>query len=178
MTNNQTITIISASPRSDSNTRKVAATYTQYAKNEHHNVKLLDLSRINPQILFHNQVMGNGDVEFDKIIFEYIQPATHFVFIFPEYNGSYPGLLKSFIDGIKPELFKAKKVALVGVATGRAGNLRGMDHFQSVMHHLGAFVMPINLPISSVHTLTNQDSIIDQATQNALSQHFNKFIQF
>lgn len=178
MTDNQHITIISASPRPESNTRKVCAHYIKYARNNHPNISSLDLSDMDADFLFHNQVMGKGNEKVDQWVNEKIKTATHLVFVFPEYNGSFPGILKIFIDGVKPEFFKNKKVGLIGVATGRAGNLRGMDHFQMVMHHLGALVLPINLPLSSIHNLSNENGITDQNTQNALHLHFNKLISF
>jgi NAD(P)H-dependent FMN reductase len=48
-----------------------------------------------------------------------------------------PGSLKLFIDACSvreyKQNFKGKKAALVGIASGRAGNLRGMDHLTGVM---------------------------------------------
>lgn len=178
MTNNQIITIISGSPRANSNTQKVVNSYAQYIKNESITHHIINLTELPAECLFNNQVMGNGNVLLDKIVNEKIIPATHLVFISPEYNGSYAGIVKTFIDGVKPEHFKAKKVGLVGVATGRAGNLRGMDHLQATLHYLGAYVKPINLPISVVHTLTNEDEIQDQFTLNALQQHLHKLINY
>lgn len=178
MTNNQIITIISGSPRLHSNTIKVVNTYAQIAKNENITHNIIDLANLPSECLFNNQVMGNGNAELDKIVSEKIIPATHLIFIAPEYNGSYSGIIKTFIDGIKPEYFKSKKVGLVGVATGRAGNLRGMDHLQASLHYLGAFVAPINLPISVVHTLANETELQDQYTINALQQHLNRLINF
>jgi len=178
VTNNQIITIISGSPRSNSNTIKVVNTYAQLIKNQDITYNIIDLANFPAECLFNNQVMGIGNAELDKVVEEKIIPATHLVFVSPEYNGSYAGVIKTFIDGIKPEYFKAKKVGLVGVATGRAGNLRGMDHLQASLHYLGAYVAPINLPVSVVHTLTNENEIHDQYTINALHQHLNKLINF
>ncbi|MEQ9230778.1 MAG: NAD(P)H-dependent oxidoreductase, partial [Cyclobacteriaceae bacterium] len=45
--------------------------------------------------------------------------AEKYVFFVPEYNGSFPGILKTFIDGLKyPQTFKGKKCALVGISSG------------------------------------------------------------
>ncbi|MBL0911977.1 MAG: NAD(P)H-dependent oxidoreductase [Bacteroidia bacterium] len=178
MIDNQYITIISGSPRTDSNTRKVTNTYGRLARERNLQVKVFDLLSLPPETLFHNQVMGLGNRQLDEWVDEYIVPASTLVFIFPEYNGSFPGLLKSFIDGVNPDLFRGKKVAMVGVATGRAGNLRGMDHLQMVMHHLGAWVLPLNLPISRVHTLSDENEITDPSTLNALHLHIEKLLQY
>jgi len=178
LTDNQYITIVAGSPRTDSNTRKVTNSYAALTRERNVTVKVLDLLSLPPDVLFHNQVMGQGSAQLDAWVNEYIVPASKLVFIFPEYNGSFPGLLKSFVDGINPDVFRGKKIAMVGVATGRAGNLRGMDHFQMVMHHLGAWVLPLNLPISRVHTLSSADALSDEATLAALRFHIDKLLQY
>lgn len=109
MIDNQYITIISGSPRNDSNTRKVTNTYSRMARERNLQVKVLDLLSLPPDTLFHNQVMGLGNKQLDSWAEEYIEPAGKIVFIFPEYNGSFPGLLKSFVDGLNPELFREKR---------------------------------------------------------------------
>jgi len=48
--------------------------------------------------------------------------------VLPEYNGSYPGVLKYFIDMLKfPESFENKPAAFVGVANGQWGALRAVE---------------------------------------------------
>lgn len=90
---------------------------------------------------------------------EYLIPAQKFVFVIPEYNGSYPGVLKLFIDACSvresKKTFKGKKAALLGVASGRAGNLLGMDHLTGVLHHLGIAVLPNRQPVASIQKLKN-----------------------
>ncbi len=108
---------------------------------------------------------------FQQILDEYIAPAQKFVMVVPEYNGSFPGIYKLFIDAIKPELFRGKKVAMVGVSSGRAGNLRGMDHLTGVFHYLGMFIWPNKLPVSRVLTLfDNNGNLNDEYTIKVLEK--------
>ena len=94
-----------------------------------------------------------------------IVPANLWVIVSPEYNGSYAGALKLFIDALSvrkyAETFKGKKVALVGVAAGRAGNLRGMEHLTGLLNYLGMTVYPNKLPISSIEKQLDGDSLND-----------------
>lgn len=83
-----------------------------------------------------------------------------FVFVIPEYNGSYPGIAKLFLDTINPAIWEGKKAALVGVATGRAGNLRGMDHLTAVLNYLKMEVYSQKIPLSSVHQHLNESGTI------------------
>jgi NAD(P)H-dependent FMN reductase len=118
-----------------------------------------------------------------KIQDEYILPAEAFVFISPEYNGSFPGVLKLFIDACTIRQyalnFKGKKAALVGVATGRAGNLRGMSHLAGVLHYLGATTLPNQLPISSIAQLMDANGeITHPETLDVMKMHAQEFAQF
>ncbi len=167
------ITVISGTNRMDSNSLKVAKHYVQLLeKHSTEEVKLLDLATI-PMIWYENEGMkaDNHHPELKKIQEDCIIPAERFVFIIPEYNGSFPGVLKLFIDACSmhkmSESFKVgiKKALLAGVASGRAGNLRGLEHFTGVLNYLNVIVLPNRLPISSVHTLFNEHGVIsDEST--------------
>lgn len=114
---------------------------------------------------------------------QFILPATGFVFISPEYNGSFPGVLKLFLDACSireyDSNFKGKKAALLGVATGRAGNLRGMSHLAGILHYLGTTTMPNQLPISRIAELMNkQGEIIHQETLAVMKAHAQAFALF
>ncbi len=90
----------------------------------------------------------------------FLLPAEKYIFVSPEYNGSIPGVLKCLLDvSDVRKVWKGKKALLTGVSTGRAGNLRGMDHLTSILHFVGTIVHPNKLPISVVDTL-----FIDQET--------------
>ena len=67
---------------------------------------------------------------------------------------------------------------MVGVADGRAGNLRGMDHLASIIHHLGGFVHPKSQPISKVSELVSQGQITDAATMDILDKMMKEFLEY
>lgn len=173
------ICIISGTNRPENLTLKIAQKYLNLLRTDGKDVKLLDFQSIPSSIWNDNQVMGSPNEWLDQMVDEYIKPASSLVFIMPEYNGSFPGVLKTFIDSVKPESFKNKKASLVGVASGRAGNLRGMDHLTHVLMHLGVSVMPGSLPISRVHTLLDPEgNLTDEATLKALSRHIEQTKKF
>ena len=80
-----------------------------------------------------------------KAIFKQdIMPARSdkFVFVVPEYNGSFPGILKGFIDGMTyPNSFNNKKCALVGLSSGVGGGGIAMSHLTDIFHYLGMHVL-------------------------------------
>lgn len=76
----------------------------------------------------------------------------------PEYNGSFPGVLKLFIDMLKfPESFEGKPVAYVGVASGQWGGLRSVEQLQMIFGYRNAYSYPKRVFISGVHQKFNED---------------------
>jgi len=148
-------------------------------------VAYLSLEDISNQVFSSSIYSDSGRTdELIKLQEEVIIPSDKFVFVLPEYNGGMPGVLKHFIDACSmyrlDDNFKGKKVALLGVAAGRAGNLRGLDHLAGIMNFLGAIVMPNKLPVSSINSLVNAEkqALIDANTKDVIKQHVQSFLAF
>jgi chromate reductase len=179
------ITIISSTNRQNSEALRFAKHYQEVIQSmTDEEVKLLALENI-PHDWFHPQMFDKGQMtaSLKSLQDEFILPARKFVFIIPEYNGGVPGSLKLFIDACSvrnyQQNFKGKKSALVGIASGRAGNLRGMDHLTGVLNHLGSIVMPNRLPISSISKLINEAGrITDPGTVKGINNQMEEFLAF
>ncbi len=118
--------------------------------------------------------------EFSKIETTVLEPAQKFIFVSPEYNGSIPGVLKAMFDisDVK-KTWWGKKALLTGVSTGRAGNLRGMDHLTAILHFMKVIVHPNKLPISVVDKLVDEKGeLTDASTLAVIEEQLNEFIQF
>ncbi len=179
------ITLISASNRKNSYCLHFANHfYRIFEEKTTIPVKLLSLKDLPTNFLTPNMYTLNGQHPAIKNIQDsYILPADKFFFVMPEYNGSFPGVLKSFVDACSireySKNFDQKKAALVGVATGRAGNIRGMDHFSDILNYLGTVVMPNKLPISSIKSLMDDNQrIIDQKTLKVMEEQVATFLNF
>lgn len=179
------ITLVSGSNRPNNFTR----IFTQYAfdllrtKNKEE-VQILDLTGIPPCKLAGMEYSAEGRPE-ELVRYQerYFIPANKFWFFVPEYNGSIPGILKILLDGLslksKKETFQDKKACITGTATGRAGNLRGMDHLADILNHMHVTVMPYKLPISSIHKLIDTDKILVHSdTQQVLEKQANQLLAF
>ncbi|MES2285190.1 MAG: NADPH-dependent FMN reductase [Bacteroidota bacterium] len=172
------ITIISATNRPDSNSLKIAQLYSQLVEKQGVRSEVLSLEKVPVDIAF-NELFSRRSGKFQELLDKYIIPSQKYVIIAPEYNGSFPGILKTFIDAMHPELLRGKKVALVGVSSGRAGNLRGMDHLTGILHYLGLHVHPNKLPISSVLSLLDDNgNLTDENTTKALEKHVLDFVKW
>ena len=165
------ITIISGTNRKDNVTKKVAREYQRLLKELEIDSRLLALDEFN---------MTVRDAEFMQVEEQMLKPAEKFIIISPEYNGSYPGILKLMIDNTDiSKTWWHKKVLLTGVSTGRAGNLRGMEHLTGSLLHMKMLVHPNRLPISVVDRLMdNNDQFSDAHTLTAIRTQLNEFLKF
>jgi NAD(P)H-dependent FMN reductase len=163
------ITIISGTNRKGSNTYKIAKEYQRVLEEKGIKAGLFSLEGVD---VMHN------NAEFRRIENEILVPTTAFIIISPEYNGSFPGVLKMLFDSSHShEMWFHKKALLTGVATGRAGNLRGMDHLADVLNYLKITVHHNKLPISAVNSIVSPEGkITDENTQKAINQHLDEFI--
>lgn len=172
------ITIISATNRINSNTEKIANYYQSVLKNKGINVSILSLKDL-PETFLTSDLYGKRSPEFQKIIDNYIEHQQKFIFISPEYNGSFAGVLKVFLDAIPPITWQDNKACLVGVSAGRAGNLRGLEHLTNILNYLKVNVYHNKLPISLVtNLLDTSNSISDSETQKVIEVQLNGFLKF
>jgi NAD(P)H-dependent FMN reductase len=98
----------------------------------------------------------------------------------PEYNGSFPGVLKYFIDMLKfPESFLDKPVAFVGEASGVWGGLRAVEHLQGVFGYRNAHVLPQRVFIPGVgQKLSAEGALTDAIIEERLRDQVARFVKF
>lgn len=157
------ITIVSSTNREGSLTYKIAMLYSKLLDQINVENQILDL-RLLPKDFVYTDFGDTSTDYFVNHVYQYINKADRFIIVSPEYHGSYPGIFKAFIDCIGNEGIKDKKVALVGISSGRAGNLRGLDHLSALFHHLRAEVYSSKPKLSLIHKLFNDnDDVLDDS---------------
>lgn len=176
------ITVISGTNRSNSRTLQIARHFTALIKDSGVEAQLLDLAKIDMahyvEEMYDAKKMSPALVVLQK---RFILDVKKIVFIVPEYNGSFPGVVKLFIDGISvneyPKNLGGKHIALIGVSSGRAGNLRGLDHLATVVNHMGGWICPNKLPLSNVDTFLNDaGEMVHGPTDEALKKLASQLI--
>lgn len=152
-------------------TRRVANRYHQLLKERGVEAHFVSLEGI--------EVWERGEqllqLEKDVLI-----PAERFLFVMPEYNGSFPGILKVMMDNsdIK-KCWWGKKALLTGVSDGRAGNLRGLDHMTGILQYLRMHVYWDKLPISRINEeMDKEGQMINAATTTAMKAQIDGFLRF
>jgi hypothetical protein len=152
-------------------TLRVAQIYYDVLREKGINVHLLSLKDLN--VWEENEVL----FELEKNL---LIPTKKFIFIMPEYNGSFPGILKLLLDNTDIKTcWWHKKVALVGLASGRGGNLRGIEHMTNILHYLKMNVHYNKLPISRIEEEMSQDGkLLKPLTQQSILQQIDEFINY
>ncbi len=164
-------TIISGTNRHGSRSLMVARQYHDILKQKGIESEIVSLEGLD---------LNHKSEVLTKLEQEVLIPTDKFIFILPEYNGSFPGSLKTMIDlSDYKKVWPGKKALLTGISTGRAGNLRGMDHLTGSLNYLHVMVHPNKLPISMVDKLLNGGvRIQDSPTIEAIEKQVDQFIAF
>lgn len=177
------ISIISGTNRRNSKTLAVANAVAESLSKKGLTNQLLDLNKVDFNL--SNDLTYKGEQLPDHLIQlqdKFILNIQKFIIVSPEYNGSFPGVLKYFFDLISVREYKrsfsGKKFGLIGVASGRAGNLRGMDHLTGFLNHVGGIVMPGSQPMSSISGLLTEENELEEAGQEMINGFLDKFVSF
>ncbi len=178
------ITVIAGSNRKNSEAERFARHYFELFSQKREKVQLLNLADL-PLDMFHTNMYDTEGQSKSLISIQdqYLINANKLFFVVSEYNGGMPGVLKLFIDACSVRnlagSFHGKKGAMVGISSGRAGCIRGMEHLTAVLNYLQVTVMPNRLPISSIHQLLDEEGrISDKETLDVMEKHLDDFIKF
>ena len=83
--------------------------------------------------------------------------------VFPEYNGSFPGFFKYFLDHWhETKTFKNKVFFLAVVGSTQASGLQALRHLQGVLLHRRAFIFPEILQVHASQVEEEQGKIDPQ----------------
>jgi NAD(P)H-dependent FMN reductase len=172
------ITIISGTNRRDSYTKAVTETYAKILSDTGAEVQVLSLEQLPKDVAFEDY-NGEKSEELQSIIEKYVAHVEKFVFIIPEYQGSYPGILKVFLDMVQPKMMNEKRAAIIGLSSGHAGNLRGQEHLTGVLHYLKMHVHYNKPKLSAVSHLFNANlEMTDDRTLKLLIDHAHLIVKF
>ncbi len=113
---------------------------------------------------------------FNKPIVE----ADGLVFVIPEYNGGFPGILKLFVDYLPfPKAFEQMPVTFIGESAGAFGGLRAVEQFQMITNYRNALQFSERVFIPRVNIeFDRKTGLKDDFKQALLESQVKKFIAF
>jgi NAD(P)H-dependent FMN reductase len=166
------ITVISGTACNDSKTLRLATIYAEKLRAvQAEPVELLSLLGL--------PVWERGE-ELKRVERELLIPTRRFVFIMPEYNGSFPGMLKLLLDNSDIKAcWWGKKALLTGLADGRAGNFRGLEHMTGILQYLHMDVYWDKIPLSRINEeLDAHGGLSRPVTEAAVDAQIRGFLEW
>lgn len=101
------------------------------------------------------------------------------VMVMPEYNGSFPGILKMFVDYLPfPQSFEKFPIAFNGVASGAFGALRAVEQMQMICNYRNAFLFPERVFIQRSSANFDGETLKDPLSVKLLDSQVRNFIRF
>lgn len=99
-----------------------------------------------------------------------VEQADAVVIATPEYHGTFSAMTKLFIENLGfPSALKHKPVALLGVAGGRMGAIKAIEHLRGTCSHLGAVIIPGAISVANVSScFSDAGECIEEETEAAL----------
>jgi chromate reductase len=175
----KTVAVLVGSLRKDSINRKFAQALGKLAAGrlDFRFVELGDVPMYNDD-LFENLPASITRLKSD------IASADAVLFVSPEYNRSFPAVLKNAIDwGTRPygqNSFAAKPGGLIGTSPGAAGAAAGQNHLKSVLNVVDVVLM--GQPEVYFHykpeLFAEDGSVKDEATKAFLERYIARFVQW
>ena len=176
---NGPILIISGTNRPDSNALKIANIIRgHYQRAGAAEVELYSLAEM-PREIFDPASYATKPASWQRVQQRIVASAGLHV-VTPEYNGSFPGVLKYFIDMLKfPESFEAKPVAFTGEAAGMWGALRAVEQLQHIFGYRNAHVFPDRVFIPGIgQKLDVAGKLADPSIEDRLAKQAAGFAEF
>lgn len=174
------ILVISGTNRKGSNSLKVARLLAGYISGhpDHQEAQVIDLAELPPSLL-DPEIYSKKPPEFEPLA-KAVLGSDGIMVVVPEYNGSFPGILKYFIDLLPfPESFDRRPVSYVGVSAGQWGALRAVEQLQLVFGYRNAYVHPPRTFLPAIHALLDDEgNFNDEDIAARLEKQAHGFVDF
>jgi NAD(P)H-dependent FMN reductase len=117
-----------------------------------------------------------GETIKDPRFADAMERADAIVIVSPEYNHSFPGLLKHVLDSCLKEYIH-KAAGIVGVSAGVFGGARAIENFQPVLRELGLVSIFWDVNFGSIGKVFDANGrLLDQAFVGRTEKFLNELI--
>ena len=171
------IVVVCGTNRDGALSRLLASEVAQIYREREHEVDLLDMAELPPEVLLgsaYSEKAPSVSAMVDRFL-----ASDGVVFVIPEYNGSYPGVVKLFVDMLPyPEGFDSRPCAFIGLAAGQFKSLRAVEHFQQVAGYRNAFVYPRRIFIGDSFKQFVDGKLADDELTKRMIEQAEGFLKF
>ena len=159
------ILVLAGSARLDSIHRKLARHAVEALRAAGVEATLADLRDFPMPIYDGDLEAGQGLPTAAKALKELARRHEGFVIASPEYNGSFPALLKNALDwisrpepGDRPlEVFRGKVAAILSASPGPGGGQRVLRHLRELLEMMSVTVIPEQLSVARANAAFDAD---------------------
>lgn len=129
---------------------------------------------------FFSQDLENDPPDIVTQFKEQIREAEAVLIITPEYNRSFPGVLKNAIDwGSRPygqNLWDKKPAGILGASISSVGTFGAQHHLRQVFAYLNMHVLgQPEMYFNASHAFDEQGKLINETTKTLLFKYFDAF---
>ena len=164
------IVIIHGTKRQGNRSQHVAKLVQQIG----HTIEDVEVELINPADFpqVQNDGSGVGKNEYNELV----DSADGFIIIAPEYNHSFPGALKTLLDGALKEYIH-KPVVLMGVSAGGWGGVRVIEHLLNVVRELGLVASFADVQWPKVQNAFDKEgNLLDETAKERVLESYAELI--
>ncbi|WP_194776548.1 NADPH-dependent FMN reductase [Pararhodonellum marinum] len=173
------VNIIIGTNRKKSLSRKIGSIYQEILAKKQVDSEIIDLKDLPHDFVFSALYENNGKNPSYNDFHAKLIKGSKFVFIVPEYNGSFPGILKAFIDGMTyPNAFRNKKCALVGLSSGIGGGGIALSHLTDIFHYLGMHVLAHKPKLARIEENMSENLLTNRLYMELLQLQAEMLIDF
>src|SRR5689334_9159433 len=172
------ILLISGSNRPNCNALKITRVLEREYRTQSLPIDIYNLTDL-PREIFDPSSYAKKPESFVRIQ-QQVQASRGLHIVVPEYNGSFPGALKYFIDMLKfPESFDRKPVAFVGESAGMWGGLRSVEQLQMIFGYRNAHIYPERVFIPGIgKQMSAEGKLLDATLDERIKNQCIGFARF
>ena len=174
------VSIISGTNRVPSNTYSIVKEIEKLYIDLNKDVKILDLSKLPLSALLEKNsysLAHSMPIEIRKA-FENMEQSKLIHLVFPEYQGSLPGVLKFFIDHLGESIPRKLPVFSLVSLGGRFGGIQALDHLLRILTNLGIFVHPQTISLSFSGEQLQTGVILNSKDQKRIKEQIKEVLHF
>lgn len=173
------IKIIVATNRKNSVSKIIATLYQDLLAQRSVNSEILELEHLPIDFISTALYENNGKNSAYNAFHAKVAEGNKFVFVVPEYNGSFPGILKTFIDGMTyPNTFLNKKCAMVGISSGIGGGGIAMSHLTDIFHYLGMHVLALKPKLAKIEQNMSDGLLTNKLYTDLIETQVDQLLEF
>lgn len=173
------VTIVCGTNRKDAVTLLVTTKYQEIMTSLGVETNVINLADLPEDFAFSALYDNYGkNLKFNPYV-DMMLATKKFVFIVPEYNGSFPGALKTFIDGLEyPNTFRNKKGALVGIASSGQGASLALSHLTDIFNFCGMHILAYKPRLEKIEANIENGEITNPRYVGMLEKQVKMLMEF